>query len=79
MGEWQKLAERLVEIDLSIEDFDSWATEPEDVAAFERLEELRDQLQEAIAQGRISRKVRRSLEDEVLLPRLSGIATDPRD
>ena len=66
MGEWQKLAERLVEIDLSIEDFDSWATEPEDVAAFERLEELRDQLQEAIAQGRISRKVRRSLEDEVL-------------
>lgn len=36
MSEWQELAELLVEVDLAIEDLDSWATEPEDLAALER-------------------------------------------
>ena len=37
MGEWQEVAERLVEIDFSSEDFDSWATEPDDIEELERL------------------------------------------
>ena len=48
------------------------------IAALERLEELRDRLQEAVAQGRIPRRLRKSLEDGST-PRLNGIATDPRD
>ena len=53
-------------------------TQPEDVAAHERLEELRDQLQEAVAH-RISRRLRKRLEEDGSTPRLNAIATDPRD
>jgi hypothetical protein len=40
MGEWRELAERLVELDLAIEDTDSWATSPDDIAELRRLERL---------------------------------------
>ena len=45
------LAVRLVRLDLAIEDLDSWATTPDDLAALKRLEELRDALQEALETG----------------------------
>lgn len=62
MGEWRDLAEHLVELDLAIEDLDSWATETEDVARLERLENLRDDLGAAIVHQRISGRLRKRLE-----------------
>ena len=53
MGEWRELAERLVELDFEIEDLDSWATAPADVAELERLEALRDEVFAAVSDRRI--------------------------
>jgi hypothetical protein len=75
---WRDLAARLVEVDLAIENLESWATRPEDVAELERLEGLRTQLQEALASKHLSRDLRRQLDGE---SRHSAPSTaiDPRD
>jgi hypothetical protein len=79
MGEWRELAERLVELDLAIEDTDSWATSPDDIAELRRLERLRDEIQAAVAEHRISGRLRRELEEHVLKRSLPIAASDPRD
>lgn len=78
MNEWQELAERLVEVDLRIEDLDSWATEPDSIAALKRLEERRDEMHAAIAQHRIGRGLREWLREGETLS-LAGTTSDPRD
>ena len=78
MNEWQELAERLVEVDLRIEDLDSWATEPESIAALKRLEELRDEMHAAVAHHRISRGLQHWLREGERFS-LSGTLIDPRD
>ena len=79
MGEWRDLTELLVELDLTIEDIDSWATAPEDIAELRRREELRDEIQLAVRFHYVPRQLRRQLADfrsaGVLGPRIS----DPRD
>jgi hypothetical protein len=77
MGEWQELTERLVKIDLAIEDLDSWATEPGAIEALERLEDLRDEMLAAISHHRIPRRLRERLYDGREIS-LAG-TTDPRD
>lgn len=74
---WRNLAARLVEVDLAIENLESWATRPEDIAELERLEGLRMQLQAALASKHLSRDLRRQLEDEARHP--APTALDPRD
>jgi hypothetical protein len=78
MSDWKELAERLVEVDLRIEDLDSWATEPESVAALKRLEDLRDEMQAAIAHHRMPRRLRGWLHDGQG-HRLTLATIDPRD
>lgn len=65
MGEWRELAERLVEVDFAIEDLDGWATNPDDVAELERLEELRDDIFAAVARRRIPLSLRDRLSDRL--------------
>lgn len=76
MGEWQELTERLVEVDLAIEDLDSWATEPGAIAALERLEDLRNEMLAAISRHRIPRRLRERLHGREIS--LAG-TPDPRD
>lgn len=78
MSEWQKLAERLVEIDFAIESLESWATEFEDVAELARLEKLRDDIHSAVTQRRISRGLRARLHED-RQHSFAGTPTDPRD
>ena len=79
MSEWRELAELLVELDLTIEDIDSWATAPEDIAELQRREALRDEIQLAVRFHYVPRQLRRQLADlrsvGVLRPRL----LEPRD
>jgi hypothetical protein len=79
MSEWRDLTELLVELDLTIEDLDSWATAPEDVVELRRREELRDEIQLAVRFHYVPRQLRRQLAGlgsaAVLRPGIS----DPRD
>ena len=78
MNEWQALAERLVNLDLQIEDRDAWATAPEDLDELKRLEQLRDELHRALATHEVSRGLRTRLEtdgDHHVRP----VTVDPRD
>ena len=79
MVEWRDLAERLVELDLAIEDLDGWATDPDDLAELRQLEWLRDEIQAAVADQRISRRLRWHLEAHGLRRSSPVAATDPRD
>jgi hypothetical protein len=72
------LAERLVELDLAIEDCDAWATRPEDVEELRRLEQLRDDLQSALSAHHISRHLRRQLHRDTA-DRGASETFDPRD
>lgn len=76
MNEWRELTEQLVELDLTIEDLDSWATSPEDVAELQRCEALRDEIQLALRFHHMPRRLRRQLESHAS-PRHSVV--DPRD
>jgi len=78
MGEWREVAERLVGVDLAIEDLDAWASEPEDVAELQHLEDLREELLTAVARRRISRGLRERLHDGWRYT-LTGTMIDPRD
>ena len=79
MSEWSELAECLVEIDLAIEDIDSWATRDEDVEELKRLEALRDELQGALARHKVSARLRRRIRayEHASEPRRATV--DPRD
>lgn len=78
VGEWSDLAETLVELDLAIEELDSWATRDEDVAVLKRLEELRDQVQNALSTHHVSRRLRQRLQaGHTSEP--GPVTTDPRD
>ena len=79
MSEWRDLAESLVELDLAIEDLGAWATDPDDVAELGRLESLRDEIQAAVAQHRIPRRLRQQLEEHGARRSSPVAATDPRD
>lgn len=79
MNEWRELAEQLVELDLMIEDLDSWATAPEDIAELRRCEELRDEIQFALRLHHVPRRLRRQLEDDSLVGARPQSVTDPRD
>ncbi len=63
MSEWRELTERLVYLDFAIEDLDAWASAAEDVEELARLEALRDELQAAIAEHHVSRRVRQLLRE----------------
>ena len=79
MGEWSELTECLVELDFSIEELESWATRPEDIAKLEELERLRDDVQTALALHHIPARLRRRLSEHADVA-VSGPATnDPRD
>jgi hypothetical protein len=78
MKEWRELAERLVELDMAIEDLGSWATAPEDVYELKRLESLRDELQQALAERRVTRHLRERL-DMHGRPASQPLTFDPRD
>jgi hypothetical protein len=77
MSEWRDLTERLVKLDFAIEDLDAWASASEDVEQLARLEALRDELQAAIAEHHVSRRVRHLLEEDGA--RVGSAAIDPRD
>ena len=79
MGEWRDLAEWLVELDIAIEDLSTWATDPDDIAELARLEGLRDEMRVAVAQQRISRRLRQSLVAHGSRRGSPVVATDPRD
>jgi hypothetical protein len=69
MSEWRELTERLVKLDFAIEDLDAWASAAEDVEQLARLEAVRDELQTALAEHHVSRRVRQLLdEDGVRMP-----------
>lgn len=79
MNAWQNLAERLVELDLEIEDRDGWATRPEDVEELQELEAQRDQVRGAVARHYIPQALRRRLENQDHSKGLSPLTHDPRD
>lgn len=79
MNEWQELAECLVELDLTIEDLESWATAPEDIAELQRNETLRDEIQLALRLHHIPRSLKLQLGDHRLLGALRATTIDPRD
>lgn len=79
MGAWRYLAEYLVELDLEIEDRESWATRRDDVARLQELEDLRDQLRVAIARHYIPRALRTRLHEHEHGEGLSPLTSDPRD
>ena len=61
MGEWQDLAELLVEVDIQIEELNGWATRPEDIAELDELEELRTDLRFALTFHHVPRGLRKRL------------------
>ncbi|MGN6800113.1 MAG: hypothetical protein ACTHKS_18390 [Gaiellaceae bacterium] len=79
MSEWRALAELLVELDLTIEDLDSWATAPEDIAELQRREELRDEIQLAVRFHYVPRQLRRQLAGLRSVGVLRPRQLDPRD
>ena len=79
MNEWQVLAERLVELDLSIEEVDSWATAPEDIAELQRQEALRDEIQLALSFHHVPRRLRRQLDETEPAAVVRPASIDPRD
>lgn len=79
MGEWQELAEALVELDIRIEELNSWATRPEDVEQLKELEALRDQVRSAITYHHIPRGLQRRLRDAGRSRDTSPATNDPRD
>jgi len=79
MTEWRDLAELLVELDLQIEDLDSWATAPEDVDELRGREELRDELQYALRFHHVPRRLRLRLEGMGSVGELRPALLDPRD
>lgn len=74
----QDLAERLVELDLAIEEIDSWATASEDIAELQRQEALRDEIQLALRCHHLPRRLRRQLDQTEPAPVLRPASIDPR-
>lgn len=79
MSEWRDLAEVLVELDLTIEDLDAWASAPEDIAELQRREELRDQIHLAVRFHYVPRQLRRQLAELDAVGVLRPASSDPRD
>lgn len=79
MGEWQELAEALVDLDIRIEELNGWATRPGDVEQLKELEALRDQVRSAIAYRHIPRGLQRRLREDEHSRHTSPAANDPRD
>jgi hypothetical protein len=69
--EWRDLAERLAELDLKIVDPSTWATDPDDIAELARVTGLRNEMRAAVAQQRISRRLRQTLEAHAFETRLA--------
>ena len=79
VSEWRELTERLVEVNLAIEDREGWATRPEDVEELERLETLRDDLQDALAHHHVRKGLRKRLREEEDADPARPQALEPRD
>ena len=79
MIEWTELAECLVELDLAIEDLESWATRGEDVEELKRLEGLRDEVQYALSRHHLTGRLRQRLEAGGRGRAPSPVTIDPRD
>jgi hypothetical protein len=79
MSEWSELAECLVELDLTIEDRESWATRPEDVAELEELERLRDDVQTALKLHYLPSRLRHRVGERHHFSVMKPTADDPRD
>jgi hypothetical protein len=79
VGEWPRLIEQLVELDIAIEDLDSWATDPADVEELKGLEALRDDVRSAVARGRVSKRLHTRLEEGHPELGSSPATVDPRD
>ena len=78
MSEWSDLAETLVELDLAIEELESWATRDEDLDVLKRLEGIRDEVQDALSTHHVSRRLREKLQaGHTRGP--GPVTTDPRD
>lgn len=79
MNEWRKLAELLVDLDLTIEDLDTWATAPEDIGELQRREALRDEIQMALRLHHVPRRLRAQLEEASPVGAVRPAPLDPRD
>jgi hypothetical protein len=79
MDVWTGLAQRLVEVDLAIENLNGWATTPEDIEELRRLEESRKGIRAALASRHVSRRLRRSLEASEPDHAPTSGEIDPRD
>jgi hypothetical protein len=79
MSEWRDLTELLVELDLTIEDLDCWASAPEAVAELQRREELRDQIHLAVLFHSVPRQLRRQLAELDAVGLLRPASIDLRD
>jgi hypothetical protein len=79
MNEWRDLAELLVELDLTIEDLDSWAAAPEDIAELRGREELRDEIQYALRFHHVPRRLRHRLDELSSVGVSRPALLDPRD
>ena len=79
VNEWRELAELLVELDLTIEDLESWATAPDDVAELRHREALRDEIQFALRFHHVPRHLRQRLVEARSRSALSPAPLDPRD
>jgi hypothetical protein len=74
------LTERLVRLDLAIEEIDAWANEPEDLEELHQLERLRDEVR-AVLEGRRARAdLHERLADALAeRGRLTPASIEPRD
>jgi hypothetical protein len=79
VSEWSELAECLVELDMAIEDKESWATRSEDIAELEQLERLRDDVQTALAVHHLPSRLRRQVRERHHLSVMKPTFVDPRD
>jgi hypothetical protein len=80
VNEWRELTECLVELDLTIEDRASWATQPDDVDELKRLEAFRDEVQVALGRHHVSTALRKHFQNHAARRRALYPATvDPRD
>jgi hypothetical protein len=78
MSEWTGLAQWLVELDLAIEDLESWATSGKDIEELKRLEGLRDEVQYALSRHHVSERLCQKLE-AARRNASSPVTIDPRD
>jgi hypothetical protein len=79
MSEWSQLAECLVELDVAIEEMESWATQAEDIAELEQLERLRNDVQSALELHHIPSRLRQRVHERHHLSVMRPISIEPRD